>query len=516
MMRLKWTKRLLSIVLCGAVLCTGLYSNVPFAAEPVSAMTLEELQAEKEANTKQIAQKQKELDTLGSDKIAQADYQKTLEEKIALQQSNLQLTDEELTRLKDAITEKQQAISTLQNEIAVLDVEIAEGLEEFKLRLRAMYVQGNDSLASALVGSTDFYDFLTKYDLMSRIAKHDNDLVNELKANLENSEKKKAALEQEKADLTEQQDTEKKKKAEFADALMQLQDDYAKSTEEMERLAAEESMLYADIDALEKANAEKEAEEERMIEAIRKAAEEEARKKTSTTTTTTTTAATTKKSSKTTTVVTEKDKPKTTTAPKQTESEVTTKKTDAAVTTKKTTEATTKKTTAATTTTTKKTTTTTVPTTTTVTTTTAAPYNETQFAWPVPGFYYVSSGFGYRWGSTHKGIDVAGGGINGASVVASRSGTVIKVVSGCSHNYGKSSSCGCGGGYGNYVVIQHDDNTYSTLYAHMSSVNVSYGQYVSQGDVVGTVGSTGWSTGYHLHFEVMKNGTHVDPANYLF
>jgi murein DD-endopeptidase MepM/ murein hydrolase activator NlpD len=112
-------------------------------------------------------------------------------------------------------------------------------------------------------------------------------------------------------------------------------------------------------------------------------------------------------------------------------------------------------------------------------------------------------------------MDIAGSGISGASVVASRSGTVIYVSNSCSHNYGKSSSCGCGGGYGNYVIIEHD-GTYSTVYGHMASVNVSYGQKVNQGDVIGYVGSTGWSTGYHLHFEIRVNGTRVDPSGYLY
>ena len=98
--------------------------------------------------------------------------------------------------------------------------------------------------------------------------------------------------------------------------------------------------------------------------------------------------------------------------------------------------------------------------------------------------------------------------------MASRSGKVIRAVNSCTHNYGKSSNC-CGNGYGNHVIIMHDDGTYSTLYGHMSSITVSVGAYVNKGDVIGYVGSTGWSTGPHLHFEVRKNGTAVDPSGYL-
>ncbi|WP_302167035.1 peptidoglycan DD-metalloendopeptidase family protein, partial [uncultured Ruminococcus sp.] len=135
------------------------------------------------------------------------------------------------------------------------------------------------------------------------------------------------------------------------------------------------------------------------------------------------------------------------------------------------------------------------------------------FTWPCPGFYTVSSTFGNRWGTTHGAIDIAGGNA-GAAIVAAKSGTVVRVVTGCSHNYPKSGSCGCGGGYGNYVIIQHD-GTYSTLYGHMASVSVSVGQSVSAGQTIGYVGSTGFSTGFHLHFEVRVNGTKVDPMKYL-
>lgn len=125
--------------------------------------------------------------------------------------------------------------------------------------------------------------------------------------------------------------------------------------------------------------------------------------------------------------------------------------------------------------------------------------------WPVPGYTYISSPFGSRWGGMHKGIDIAGGGIFGAPVVASESGVVD------SSWY---SNGGWGGGYGTYCMVNHGDGM-STLYAHMSQIYVSPGQYVEKGQVIGAVGSTGDSTGPHLHFEVRINGTPVNPCNYV-
>ena len=81
------------------------------------------------------------------------------------------------------------------------------------------------------------------------------------------------------------------------------------------------------------------------------------------------------------------------------------------------------------------------------------------------------------------------------------------------YNYPKDSNC-CGNGYGNYVIISHD-GTYSTLYGHMQAVYVSVGDYVSAGQAIGAVGCTGFSTGFHLHFEIWENGSAVNPRNYL-
>ena len=134
------------------------------------------------------------------------------------------------------------------------------------------------------------------------------------------------------------------------------------------------------------------------------------------------------------------------------------------------------------------------------------------FVWPVPGFYYVISPFPDNRGYSHKGIDITGGGIMGATCVAANGGTVIGSNNSCSHNWGKSGSCGCGGGYGNYVLISHPGGK-TTMYGHLSSVTVSTGQSVRKGQTIGYVGSTGWSTGAHLHYETRLNGIPYNPMS---
>lgn len=118
---------------------------------------------------------------------------------------------------------------------------------------------------------------------------------------------------------------------------------------------------------------------------------------------------------------------------------------------------------------------------------------------PVSGT--VTSRFGYRWGSTHKGIDI--GAAKGTPIKAVAAGTVTV------------SSYGYNGGYGNYVIISHG-NGVQTVYGHCTSLNVSVGQKVSQGQQIATVGSTGRSTGNHLHLEIRVNGVAQNPQNYLY
>lgn len=149
---------------------------------------------------------------------------------------------------------------------------------------------------------------------------------------------------------------------------------------------------------------------------------------------------------------------------------------------------------------------------------------KSKWVWPVlGGFTRRSSEYMERRGNVyHKGIDIASNGrpIYGATVVAVDDGVVFSAFSGCPHDFGKWYNCHCGGGYGNYVMIRH---TYMingkivikvSIYGHLSRVCVSSGQSVKKGQKIGEVGSTGHSTGPHLHFQTKFNGvTDYNPLN---
>jgi murein DD-endopeptidase MepM/ murein hydrolase activator NlpD len=124
--------------------------------------------------------------------------------------------------------------------------------------------------------------------------------------------------------------------------------------------------------------------------------------------------------------------------------------------------------------------------------------------WPVEGApLVISSGFGSTRGRGknsrfHKGIDLPAP--RGAAVIAAAAGTVITVAS--------------EGAYGRYVVIDHESG-YQTLYAHLLEFAVRPGDRVGAGQMIGRVGKTGNATGYHLHYEVHRNGQVVDPIGYV-
>lgn len=126
------------------------------------------------------------------------------------------------------------------------------------------------------------------------------------------------------------------------------------------------------------------------------------------------------------------------------------------------------------------------------------------YTWPLPGHYTITSPFGMRYhpvlkvNKLHTGVDISAP--KGTKIVAANGGTVI--------------TAGYNSGYGNYVVINHGGGQ-ATLYGHMSKISVSVNQKVKKSQQIGLVGSTGFSTGNHLHFEVIINGKQVDPMKYF-
>lgn len=322
--------------------------------------------------------------------------QKNVLEQLDVLSKDVNDTEQELEGLNEKIAAAQQEIGVAAKELAKAEERLDERTEILHKRLQSIYTEGQVSYLEVLFQATSFTDFLTRLDMMERIADQDLYLVEELAAQQEQIAAKKARLEKNKKQLVLLQERTRIRQTYLA----------SRATEKKELL----SKLKTDRAACEKALNELEATSRQLTQIIQQA---------------------------------------------------------------------------------------------------QSPGTNNQstgrFIWPVPGYSTITSDYGMRFhpilhrNKMHTGIDI-GGAPSGARIVAADGGTVIYR--------------GWLGGYGNVVIIDHG-KSYSTLYAHLSSFAVSKGQQVSQGQKIGGIGSTGWSTGPHLHFEVRINGVHQNPRNYL-
>lgn len=469
-----------AVVICMTVL-VGAGSGV-VATETASAESTEMKKNKTDiSDTKdklsELEKKQKELDQKISDTkdniSAEQENQDAIEEQINTVQETIYTLETSIDELGNEIIVLEDSIAQKEIQIADKKQEIEDGVSDFKSRVRTMYVSGSGSYSDIIIGATDFYDMLMKIELVKRVAEHDDGMIDNLvslKQQYENDEKalneEKANLEKNKSDLEEQQAAHQKQKE-------KLEELFAQSQANLDQLAADQAYYESNKDSIEKEEAEFEAQLQKLYkeqqeiknkeEAARKKPEEEERKRQE---------ELKKQQQQQQNNNNNNSNSGSNSSSGNNNSNNSTNNSD---------------------------------------------YNyvdKSMFTWPVPGFYHISYGVGWRWGAYHKGIDIWSNGIRGANICAAASGTVILVSNTCTHDYGKNYSCGCGGGYGNYCIIDHG-NGYWTLYGHSQGITVKQGQHVEKGDVLGPIGSTGHSTGDHLHFEVRLNGVAQDPTNYV-
>ena len=478
MNKLYIAKKVLSGMTCSA-LALGIvtaYVSAPTGSQDVSAKTIAEIQEQRKQNSEKIAALETEISGLEGDKANEKAYQDTLTEQIGLIQENINLLNAELEGINEDITSTEANIKQLDQDIDNQQVEIDENIELFKKRLCAMYISSSENPASVILGSDSFYDIMSRVQVINKVAEYDEELITSILDEIDNLEASKKDLESERLSLQMKlEDQEKRKEEKTAEvetlngkiALTQAEiDRISKAQEDLERdkadIEADQAALDAEEQAIQAEITRKAAEAQRLYEEQQRRLAEERAAQAAAAAAAQAAAAQQQESSGDSSGSTE-----TYVAPAPAEP-----------------------------------------------ITYDATPSASGFSWPVPGHSGITSYFGARWGTYHRGIDISDGGIMGAAVCAAKAGTVVTVSNSCTHNYAKSSSCGCGGGYGNYVVISHD-GTYSTLYGHLSSAAVSVGDYVSQGQVIGYAGTTGWSTGAHLHFEVRAGGSQVDPMGYV-
>lgn len=360
-----------------------------------------------------------------------------------------------------SITNILDDIEITEQELLEVKTDMADKNELLGTRVAAMYRKGNISYIEILLSSSNFSELLSNMDMIRKIADHDVQLIEELEEQILLAEAKQEILESQKEQLlVYQQDVEQQVKTlqvsrgTQSRLRQEIQSSIAHMEQELAEREEESAFLEEEIQRIEREIQERiEAEQRAAEEEARKEAEEKARQEAE---------RKAKEEAERAAAEDEKEPEEVVEEPPEEGSEE--EKEDPVV----------------------------------------AP--ETKRSWPVPGYHRISSAYGFRthpifgeW-RPHWGIDIPAP--MGTPIVASLGGEVILST------YGPS--------YGNYVVIYHGDGI-STLYAHNSQNHVAVGNRVEQGQVIASIGSTGYSTGPHIHFEVRVHGDPkiINPYQWL-
>ncbi len=375
---------------------------------------------------------QKEINAAKTEKEKAEKQKKNLDYQISLIRSEIEVLDQKIELIETEIAEKeesireteaqvektQELITETEKRIADKEADIKATFDTFSQRLRSMYMNDTVSTLGLLLGADSFTEFLTRAEVLRRIAKHDNNIIASLTADKNEITEIKEELALQKNELEKQIEKLDSEKSELETNKADLEQDKldrVTATGNLNAKVAEIKNQIQDMAALE-ADFNKRKKELQQIEKEIQSELNEIYKKNQL-------------------------------------------KMD---------------------------------------------YVGGTFIWPVANYTKITSYYGWRFNGSnfHSGIDISGSGIYGKPALAANTGTVIYV--------GWQPK-----GYGNYVIVDHGGGL-STLYAHGSEVCVSVGQVVAQGDTVLKIGSTGWSTGPHLHFEIRKNGKSYDPMTEFY
>ncbi|WP_302516351.1 murein hydrolase activator EnvC family protein [Ruminococcus bromii] len=362
--------------------------------------------------------------------------------------SKVQVLDEKIAVTREKISSLNDDIKEKQDAYDKGLSEVEDQFDALANRLRILYMSGNATDLEIIFGAKDFSDLIDKMELVKNLANSDKELISEIQTKLDELSTQKESLEADKKDLETQQSSLKSDQDEFNKLI-------SDNDEILKNLYASNSKAQNSLESAALKSDEIESKISEYYAAQKAAAEQAAQAAQSSSSSSGSSSGSSSSSSS-----------------GSSSSGSSSSGSSSVI----------------------------VP-------------SGSGFAWPTPGFVSRSSEwFEDREVYNHGGIDIAGAGIMGTPVVAAADGTVIATNSSCTHNWGKSYSCGCGGGYGNYVMISHAGGK-MTVYGHLTSLTVSTGQSVSRGQIIGYVGSTGYSTGPHLHYECRLNGVRYNPMS---
>lgn len=423
-------------------------------AQAASRSAIESLQSQQASLTVQKAELQKKLDGIRSSQGQALNKKNLVEQQLNVLNQQIQVSENLLAQYARQITEKEA-------ELEEAKAKEAEYQAEFEQRVRAMEERGNVSYWSVLFQASDFSDLLDRINMIGEIMDSDDQVLDQLA-------EARQAVAQAKADLETSRQGQQETLAQQQSQQAQLRTQQAEVDRLIQEIATQGDVYAKQIEKLEATQdnvaqqiAEAEATYQKQLAAEKAAAEKAAAEK----------AAAEKAAAEQAAKAAQAAAQKAAQQQKQQNSASASGSSSSGSQSSQTTA------------------------------------SASGFLWPIASSHRVTSPFGWRTHpitgrqNLHGGIDIAAP--NGTPIMASKAGVVV--IS----QYGSS--------YGNYVVISHPDGT-RTLYAHMSQRNVSAGDTVSQGQTVGLVGSTGSSTGNHLHFETWtgsSSSSRVNPMQFF-
>ena len=418
---------------------------------PAYGATKKEVEEEKSKAQVIAAEKQKTEQKIAELEALKGDTQAYIRE---LDMQLLQLADE-LDQLETDIAAKQAEVDETTAHLAEAEQTEREQYEAMKLRIQYMYEKGDSSYLDMLLSSGSMSELLNRAEYIQEISVYDRDMLEKYKAIVADIAATKVKLEEE---LQQLEDLKTQTEAKQQSVLMLVDEknkELANLNSQLETQAELRAGYEADLAETNARIAQMEEEIRKAEEEARRRAEEEARRKAE-----------------------EEARRKAEEAARAREGagEASGQAVDAPKDTEKKSSS----------------------------SSSSGSKATGSLSWPLPASDYITSGFGHRESPTagassnHQGIDI--GASTGSSITAADGGTVITA------SYSSSA--------GNYVVSSHG-NGLSTVYMHCSKLLVSEGDTVSKGQTIAKVGSTGYSTGPHLHFGVRKNGSYVDPTDYV-
>lgn len=421
--------------------------------EPLKATSIDEEKNKQQEIAADIQDAETILAELESLKADTAAYMEELDGKV------LELNGY-ISSLNAQISDKNVEIEETQETLAQQEEDINEQYEAMKKRIKFMYENGQTEYIDMLLCSGSISDFLNKAEYLSKITEYDRNMLDKMKETKAQIEATEAKLQQEQTDLITLKDAADAQKA----SLETLAEEKAKVLQETTaQIASQEAnieTLHSELEASLAVQAElEEIERQRKAEAERKAKEEEERRK--------------QEEAERQRQEEQGNSTNNSSSGNQGGSNSGSGNSGSSGSNSG--------------------------------SGSNGGYSSTgKFSWPLKGYTYVSSGYEVRVSpitgkvESHTGIDIPAP--TGTPIYAAGSGTVAWAY--------KSASAG------NWIGIEHSNGLY-TVYMHMSAFAVSAGDVVNEGEVIGYVGSTGWSTASHLHFSVRRNGQYVDPNNYL-